>query len=162
MKKFLIMILAEIFCFSALAFAGCDSATAEDKNTVKYSEEKITFTLDTEIYSCSVEDMVYVDIFKRNFSSNPNTIENKEDIKDFFNTLFGGTQKTLKFYSVSEEEYRPVFYNTSMVYISGKEKSFWFNIVKDERKICYLNEENYYFADTGDFSELYEKYIVKS
>ena len=162
MKKYLVLLLAGIFCFSALAFAGYNSVATEDKNTVKYSEEKITFTLDTEIYSCSVEDMVHVDILKRTFSSNSNTIKKKEDVKDFFNTLFGGTQKTLKFYSVSEGEYRSVIYNASMVYISGKEKSFWFNIAKDERKICYLNEENYYFADTGDFSELYEKYIVKS
>ncbi|MBQ9486150.1 MAG: hypothetical protein IJU83_04850 [Clostridia bacterium] len=161
MKKFLVMILAGIFCFSALAFAGCDKAPEQTNNTLKYKEEKLVFTLDKEIFSATVEEMTALGASKDLLSSKIWRITDKDEIKDFLNKTFNG-KDSFNFAEITENQYLENFTKCSTITVYGSDsKQFTFYLYNDGNKAYYADSENevYYQADTGDLSALYETYM---
>ena len=155
------MILAGIFCFSALAFAGCNNATAEDKNTLKYKEEKLVFTLDKEIFSTTAEEITALRAHKGGFSSMMWRITEKDEIKDFLNKTFN-EKNSFNFAEITTDQYYENFMECSTIEVfAGDGKQFMFYLYNDGKKAYYADSENkvYYRADTGDFSALYETYM---
>lgn len=159
MKRFLTVILAGLFCFSMVAFAGCGK-TPEQANTLKYEKEKLVFTLDKEVFAATVTEIVRIRALKNMLSSNANVVENQDDIKDFLNKMFVGTDK-FAFIEITEDSFLEGIGKRSPITFFTYDKQLELYLYQEDKIVRYADNERglYYQANTGDLTSLYENYI---
>jgi len=162
MKKFLIILFAVIFCFTAALAMGCNEEPEKTQNVLKYKKERLTFTLEEQVFSYSAADITKIITVGSVLSSSHTTVENESEIKDFFKKLFNGKNNGFDFNAITQEQYREsraVLYSTVEIYKEAE--VYEFILCKDGQKIFYVDSERelYYMADTGDLTSLYESYI---
>ncbi|MBR5387845.1 MAG: hypothetical protein IK147_00080 [Clostridia bacterium] len=161
MKRFLMIILACLFCFSMVAFAGCNK-TPEQTNTLRYKKEKLVFTLDKEVFAATVTEIVRVWTLRYMLSSYATVLENKDDIKDFLEKFFNG-QDVFTFTEITKDQFMDNLGTRSTVTFVTDSKQLELYLYQEDKIVRYADNERglYYQADTGDLTSLYESYIPK-
>ena len=144
--------------FTAVFAAGCETGASLPKNTFKYKNGRLSFSLEKKVFSLSVDDIT-VETAKNAAASYVRQIKDKDEIENFLEILFNGCENGFSFNEIPKEDFMANLASCAIITISSDDRSYDFFLDKDEQNICYMDDGVHYRADTGDFSALYGTYI---